>query len=162
MVYKWIRWYKKRASADELAEWHHRCNGLELGQTLGDGEGQGGRACCSPWDCRVRQLWVTTTIGGETSIRHSLSVIFAHVSFKLYHNHFFSLIIKPLRIVQFSLSVMSDSLWPHGLQHARLLYPSPTLGACSNSCPLSRWCHPTISLFPSSPAFSLSQHQVFF
>ena len=40
---------------------------------------------------------------------------------------------------------MSDSLLPHGLQHARLLCPSPTPRACSNSCPLSQWCHPTIS-----------------
>jgi len=40
---------------------------------------------------------------------------------------------------------MSDSLWPHGLQHTRLPCPSPTPGAYSNSCPLSRWCHPTIS-----------------
>ena len=47
--------------------------------------------------------------------------------------------------VQFSCSVVSDSLWPHGLQHARLPCPSPTPGACSNSCLLSRWCHPTIS-----------------
>ena len=62
--------------------------------------------------------------------------------------------------VQFSSvsrSVMSDSLWPHGLQHSRLPCPSPTPGACSNSCPLSRWCHPTISssvaLFSSCPQF---------
>ena len=47
--------------------------------------------------------------------------------------------------VQFSCSVMSDSLWPHGLQHTRLPCPSPTPGACSNSCPSSWWCHPTIS-----------------
>ena len=47
---------------------------------------------------------------------------------------------------QFSHSVVSDSLWPHGLQHARLSCPSPTPGACSNSCPLSRWCCSTISL----------------
>ena len=40
---------------------------------------------------------------------------------------------------------MSDSLRPHGLKHARLLRPSPTPGACSNSCPSSQWCHPTIS-----------------
>ena len=46
--------------------------------------------------------------------------------------------------VQFSCSVVSDSLQPHGLQHARLPCLSPTSGACSNSCPLSRWCHPTI------------------
>ena len=47
--------------------------------------------------------------------------------------------------VQFSHSVVSDSLRPHGLQHANLPCPSPIPGACSNSCPLSWWCHPTIS-----------------
>ena len=51
----------------------------------------------------------------------------------------------PLSSVQFSCSVVSNSLWPHGLQHARLPCPSPTPGACSNSYPLSYWCHPTIS-----------------
>ena len=45
----------------------------------------------------------------------------------------------------FSHSVLSDSLRPHGLQHARLPCPSLSPGACLNSCPLSRWCHPTIS-----------------
>ena len=40
---------------------------------------------------------------------------------------------------------MSNSLWPHGLQHTRLPCPSPSPGLCSNSCPLSRWCHPAIS-----------------
>ena len=50
-----------------------------------------------------------------------------------------------VKSVQFSLSVISDSLQPQGLQHARLPYLSPAPGACSNSCPLSRWCHPTIS-----------------
>ena len=45
----------------------------------------------------------------------------------------------------FSCSVMSNSLWSHRLQHARLPCPSPSHGACSNSCPLSQWCHPTIS-----------------
>ena len=47
--------------------------------------------------------------------------------------------------VQFSCSVVPDSLWPHILQHTRLPSPSPTPGACSNSCPSSWWCHPTIS-----------------
>ena len=47
--------------------------------------------------------------------------------------------------VQFSHSVVSNSLQPHGLQHARPPCPSPTPGACSDSCPSSRWCHPTIS-----------------
>ena len=48
-------------------------------------------------------------------------------------------------MVQFSCSVVSDSLWPHELQHARPLCPSPTPGVHPNSCPLSRWCHPAIS-----------------
>ena len=47
--------------------------------------------------------------------------------------------------VQFSHSIVSDSLRPHELQHARLLCPSPTPGAYPNSCPLSQWCRPTIS-----------------
>ena len=63
--------------------------------------------------------------------------------------------------VQFSLVAQSClTLWPHGLQHARLPCTSPTPGACSNSCPSSRWCHqlshPLWS--PSPPVFSLSQH----
>ena len=52
---------------------------------------------------------------------------------------------KVLSSDQFSHSAVSDYLWPHGLKHAKLPCPSPTPGACSNSCPLSWWCHPTIS-----------------
>ena len=66
--------------------------------------------------------------------------------------------------VQFSCSVVSDSLWPHGLQHARPPCPSPTPRVDSNSCPLSRWCHPPSHPLssPSPPAFNLSQHQGLF
>ena len=66
--------------------------------------------------------------------------------------------------VQVSHSVMSNSFWHHGLQHARLHCPSPTPRAYSNSCPSSRWCHPTISssVVPFSPTFNLSQHQGLF
>ena len=56
----------------------------------------------------------------------------------------------------FSRSVVSNSLWPHGLQHTRRLCPSPSPGACSNSCPFSQWCHPTIS-FPAVPFSSCPQ-----
>ena len=70
--------------------------------------------------------------------------------------------------VQFSFSVLSDSLWPHGLQHDRLPCPSPTPGVYPNSCPLSRWCPSTISSsvvpfssclqsFPTSGSFQMSQ-----
>ena len=48
---------KKRASEDEMAGWHHRCNETELGQTLGDSEGQGGLVCCSPWGHKVGHDW---------------------------------------------------------------------------------------------------------
>ena len=60
--------------------------------------------------------------------------------------------LRPLSSVQFSHSVVSDSLWLHGPQHARPPCPSPTPGVYSNSCPLSPWCHPTIlsSVFPFS------------
>ena len=71
-------------------------------------------------------------------------------------------------VAQFSRSVVSDSLQPHKPQHARPPCPSPTPGVYSNSCPLSRWCHPTISSsvfpfssclqsFPASGSFQMSQ-----
>ena len=70
--------------------------------------------------------------------------------------------------VQFSCSVLSDSLRPHEPQHTRVCCPSPTPGVHPNSCPLSRWCHPTISSsvipfsscpqsFPASGSFPMSQ-----
>ena len=59
------------------------------------------------------------------------------------------------------LVVQSDSLWPHGPQHARLPCPSLSPRVCSNSCPLSQWRHPTISS-PFPPTFNLSQHQGLF
>ena len=70
--------------------------------------------------------------------------------------------------MQFSNSAVSNSFQPHRLQQARLPCPSPTYGACSNSYPLSRWCHPTISSsvvpffsclqsFPASRTFPVSQ-----
>ena len=52
---------------------------------------------------------------------------------------------RVLLLLLFSHSVVSNSLWPYGLQHTRLPCSSPSLGVCSNSCPLSWWCHPTIS-----------------
>ena len=57
--------------------------------------------------------------------------------------------------VQFRHSVVSGSLWPHGLQHSRLPCPSPTPGAYSNSCSSSQWCHPTISSSVISFSFCL-------
>ena len=96
----------------------------------------------------------------------SHNFLFGNWTFKIicYNN---SSSIFPLRVffLQFSCSVVSNCLRPHGLQDARLLCPSPTPGSCSNSC---RWCHPTISSsvvpvssclqsFPASGSFPMSQ-----
>ena len=73
-----------------------------------------------------------------------------------------------IQSVQVSSSAVSDSLWPHGLQRARLPCPSSAPRACSNSCPSSQWCHPPISSsvipfssclqsFPASGSFQMSQ-----
>ena len=99
---------------------------------------------------RVRHNWMTN-IHTQTNT-HTHSCTHAHIYIP----------------VQFSCSVMSDSLWTHGLQHARLPCPSPTPRACSNSCPLSQRCHPTTSSsvipfsshlqsFPASGSFQISQ-----
>ena len=67
-------------------------------------------------------------------------------SFPTYFSYsIFCFNILPVSVSQFSRSVVSNSLQPHGLQHARLPCPSPTPRTCSNSCHLSQWCHPTIS-----------------
>ena len=101
-------------------------------------------------DFGIWEIWVKMIIFGR-NIYKLISII----SSSLYY----------FSSVQFSCSVMSDSLQPHGLQHNRLPCPSPTTRACSNSCPLSWWCHPTISSsvvpfssclqsFPASGSFS--------
>ena len=89
-----------------------------------------------------------------------------HVKYHVWNELCF--LIHCLSSVQFSCSVMSDSLQPHGLQHARLPCSSLTPRACSNLCPLSQWCHPNISSsvipfssclqsFPASGSFPMSQ-----
>ena len=76
---------------------------------------------------------------------------------------------KCISSVQFSRSVVYDSLWPHEEQHARPPCPSPTPRVHTNSCPLSQWCHPAISSsvipfsscpqsLPASESFPMSQH----
>ena len=97
-----------------------------------------------------------------------------YISFWILNFHecfYFTFLIDPLLL--FSCSVgrshgLQHSLWPHGLQHTRLPCPSPPPRACSNSCPLSWWCYPTISSsvvpfsfclqsFPASGSFLMSQ-----
>ena len=82
--------------------------------------------------------------------------------------HYFFYIVYHVHMLLFSHSLVSDSLWPHGLQHSRLPCRSPSPRTCSNSCPSSRWCYPTILFsvipfssclqsFPASGSFLMSQ-----
>ena len=95
--------------------------------------------------------WGSLLVKGDQTKRSAASAILLLVQFS-----------------QFSCSVISNSLQPHGLQHTRFHCPSPIPRACSNSCPLSRWCHPTISSsvapfsshlqsFPASGSFLVNQ-----
>ena len=97
----------------------------------------------------------------------NLCSYFNYFSIKL-KNFYKNVFVVRIIFSSVSHSVMSDSLQPHGLQHIRPPCPSPTPGAYSNSCPLHRWCHPTISSslvpfssclqsFPASGSFPMSQ-----
>ena len=108
-----------------------------------------------------REAWLAA-VHGVTKSWTWLSNWTEHVKFKIMNAFWF------ITSVQFSRSVMSDSLQSHGLQHTRPPRPLPSPGAHSNSCPSSRWCPPAISfcVVPSSSCirvfFSLSQHQGLF
>ena len=117
-------------------------------------------------------MYFESIAAGETSdealFRASDNIVRSQfLSLNLPHLHLFLSFPYNLSLhgsVQFSCSVVSNSLQPHGLQHARLPCPSPTPGVYPNSCPLSWWCHPTISSsvawpqsFPALGSFQMSQ-----
>ena len=105
---------------------------------------------------------------------HSYGV-YTHIPMVTYSNkhhsgrwHIYTYTYMCIYTSQFSRSVVADSLQPHGLQNTRLPFPSPTPRTWSNSCPLSQWCHPTISSsaipfssllqpFPTSGTSQMSQ-----
>ena len=78
--------------------------------------------------------------GNDVNIYLYIYIWFFFPQFRLHCIFYFDVI-----VVQLLSSVVSDSLWLHRLKHARLLCPSPSPGVCSNSCPLSWWCHSSIS-----------------
>ena len=133
----------------------------------GESHGQRNLVGYSPQGCKETDMTEGTSHAGTRSSLQGISVASFLLSLV-----FISCVIPPKHLwdpsVQFSHSVMFNSLRPHGLQHDRLPCPSPIPGACSNSCPLSRWCHPTISSsvfpfssclqsFPASGSFPKSQ-----
>ena len=134
-------------------DWQRCCNGL-MGISSGKHRRRGKRVIPTSFlsfDCKLLED------------KDNVSVITVRCCL---HDTFY-IAPKPLS-VQISCSVMSDFLRPRGLQHARPPCPSPTPGVYSNSCPLSRWCHLTISSsvvpffsclqsFPASGSFQMSQ-----
>ena len=134
--------------------WHYQLNGHEYEQALGVGDEQGSLVCCNPW-CH-KELDITESLNW-TEAYNMVHIVFYLISAKQYvfqcrilcyvgpHIADLMTIFYLTLSVQFSLSVVSNSLWPHEPQHVRSPCPTPTPGAYPNSCPLSRWCHPTIS-----------------
>ena len=135
---------EKGTTEDEVVGWHHQLNGHEFEQALGDGEGQEILVCYSPWGCKESDTteWLNNKNLHLTEFSLALNPYCKSESL-FYFILFLITILKHtyicgVYISQFSHSVVSGSLWPHGLQHARLPWPSPTPRACSNSCPS---CH---------------------
>ena len=118
----------------------------------------------------VRLFATPWTTACQASLSFTLSPnLFKLMSFELVmpFNHLIYTYIYMIYI-QFSCSVVSDSLWPHEPQHARPPCPSPTPGVYPNPCPSNQWCHPTISSsvvpfsscpqsFPASGSFQMNQ-----
>ena len=180
-VKSWLIWKDPDAGKDWRQEetgmtedatvgWHHQFDGHEFEQALGDGERTGKPGVLkSMRSQRVGHNWVTEW--QQHFIANSGNG--AHCSFKRelffkYLSTFSTEII--LSLLQFSSVTQSCPTLcdPHGLQHSRLPCPSPTPRACSNSCPSSWWCHPTIlssvfpvssclQSFPASGSFQMSQ-----
>ena len=145
---------EKAATENEMFGWHHWLNGHEFEQAPGDGEGQESLVCCSP--CSYKELDMTERLNSN----HNFEIRKEWGKQCLLKSQFSS--------VQFSRSVVSDSLQPHEPQHARLRCPSPTPGVHPNPCPSSQWCCRAISSsdvpfssclqsFPASGSFPMSQ-----
>ena len=118
--------------------------------------------------CKRRFLWCIWWQGKASLIRWQWSRDFKKRKRSKSHGFLWGQHSRHFSAVQFSHSVVLDFLWPHGLQHTKPPCSSPTPEACSNSRPLSRWCHPTISSyvvsfssclqsFPESGSFPGSQ-----
>ena len=143
-----------------MVGWPHWLNGHEFEQTLGDGEGQGSVACCSPW--AWKELNMTEKLNNKEQWYRKEKGLFYVASGRIRTNGW------KFSSIQFSHLAMSSSLWPHEPQHARPPSPSPTLWVHPNPCPLSQWCHPAISSsvipfsshpqsFSASESFQMSQ-----
>ena len=145
---------EKGSTEDEMVGSHHWLNGHTFKQTQGDSEGQGSLACCSPWGHKELDMieWLSNNIWLV------LCLVLVSINISVYKLYIIQDI--SLNLVLFGHSVMSDYLQTHW-QYTMLPCTSRSPGIYSNSCPLSRWCHPTISSFviPFSYFLNFSLHQ---
>ena len=134
-------------------------------------------ASYSPWSCKESDMIENTYNVGlsSDSVIHVLMHIF--IPFKILFSYSLSQNIEQnllcyiiglcCLLLLFSRQVVSDSLWPHGLQHTLFSCPLPSPGVCPSSCPLHQWCHPASSSsvthfsscppsFPASGSFPIS------
>jgi len=171
---------EKGTTEVEMAGGHHWLYGCEFGWTPGVGDGQGGLACCNSWG--RKELDTTQPLNStelKVNIPYGSVATLLHIFWnpgerrtrlkRLSSSSSKNLTIYPnISSIQFSRSVMSNSLWPHGLQHTRLPCLSPTPRAFPHSCSSSQWCHPTnpssvipfsscLQSFPASGSFPVSQ-----
>ena len=124
------------------------------------------------WDCWVFYPFLLNSVAAQvhhsTFVHNAWQTAETQMCTKKKKKKNCTISFNRVHLTKVSCLVVSDSLQPHGLQHARLPCPSPTSGACSNSCPWSQWCHPTISsffvpfssclqFFPASGSFPMSQ-----
>ena len=187
---------EKGMTENEMAGRHHWLNGHEFEQAPGVGDEQGGLAYCSPWgrkesDTTERLNNSNISRGWNVQDSKATAEWFLNLDYKIWLRSSYKVtdienklvVTKRERtggrlswkigidintLLLFSHSVVSDSLWPQELQLTRLPCPSLSPGVYSNPCPLSQWCHPTISSsvvpfsshlqsFPASGSF-LSWH----
>ena len=113
---------------------------------------EGGKLC--PSGVRGSEGWWTDWRACEVGVGAGHKLIYC--PFSIYHLKTHVKNNLPVYLLFFNCLVMSNSMWPHGLQHTRLPCPLLSPWICSNSCPLSQWCHPTISSF-IAPFFSCPQ-----
>ena len=118
---------EKGMTGDETAGWHHRLDGHEFEWTPGDGDGQGGLACCDSWGRRVGHNWATElnwrTVCWNLCLWFVQLVLLQRLIIDYFLIHGYWLQSCTIRKRKWSLSVMSDSLRPHGLWPTRLLHP---------------------------------------
>ena len=136
----------------DMTEWTKRISSW-LNWTYGFGRGHHRCEVPFPSEC-VRICMSAWLVPGDVNLSHCITL----VSWRIHHYIFLFIIL--CSSVHFSCSVMSDSLRPHELQHARPPCPSPTPGIHSDSRPLSPWSHPLLSHSPLAP--NTSQHQSLF